>query len=164
MRMIFSSLAVAALMTACGPEPTAMVEVEADAPAPEASPPPMAAWSFVQSTGGVTLSHDAGSPAELRLTCLADRDQLEVFAAGLEPIGSEDRLTVGAGSVAHALVADLALPGPGVTASGPMEPALLDAIEAGQPLGVSYGATQVSPGSPGADLSRQFALACRSPQ
>lgn len=164
MRIVFSSLALAAALTACGPEPTPTVDVDAPPPSAQPSPAPVPApWTFGRSAaGGATLSHDAGSTAEVRIACQRNPDQLLVFAAGLEPIGSEDRLTIGAGGVAHALVADLSLPGPGVTASGSMEPALLDALEAGQPIGLSYGAQQITLGSPGADLARGFAAACRA--
>lgn len=144
-------LLTAALMglAACGrdeppaaPSPTEPPEVAA-APAapPPAAPPP--------SPSGVSAARlamvDATGAPVLYLSCANGAGNLLIHAPGLEPIGSEERLTLGAGDEAFAFVADLAAAGPGVTASGAAERDLFVRMSRGDPVSAVYGAHSVGP-------------------
>ena len=80
---------------------------------------------------------------------------LVIEAPGFEPIGSEDRLTLGAGDEAFAFVADLAAPGPGVTASGRAEADLFARMARGEPVSAVYGAQRIGPARAEARASLQ---------
>jgi hypothetical protein len=135
-------VAVAALLlTGCeGPEgPPA----PAPAPAPEpvltdspSSPPATA-------DGSVLAFLDASGVVKATLGCSADG--LRIALPMVQPIASEERLSIGTDGEAWALVADLSATGPGVTASGPPDPDLLDRLERGEALFASYGSQSVGP-------------------
>lgn len=144
----------AALLAGCGRAPE-------DSASPTAAPAEAGGWDLRSSGEGVTLALASGGGAALRLSCPAGRRQLTVTVAAFEPIASEERLSIGSGGDAHALVADSRGDGKrgGVTASGPV-PANLAALLAG-PVSASYGAQASGPHeAPPADLAAAFVAAC----
>lgn len=115
-------------------------------------------WTLEQSDEAAALvAYSAGQEA-LRVACAGG--QLIVHASGITPVASEERLSIGAGDTVVALVA---VPeGSSVQASGELDPALLTAIEAGQPIAANYGAQNAGPfAPPSAEDAKAFAAACR---
>lgn len=138
-----TALIAAALLglTACGreeaPAPTAPVE-----PLPIPSRPPL----VQPPEAPVSMAFvDASGAERLQLACRADAPAFRITVPGFEPIGSEDRLTLGAGDEAFAHAADLQAPGPGVTGGGPVDPDLIDRLARGEPVQAVYGAQSVGP-------------------
>jgi len=137
------------------------------APVPPAVAPPAEHWALGLGPDSAELAWlaDPADPedAPLRLIC-ARGEGFAVVAPAFQPIGSEERLSVGAGGDAFALVA-VAGEGPGgplVRATGAIEEPLLAAIESGQPIAASYGAQRFGPvGGPASAMSRAFADSCR---
>jgi len=153
------------ILTACearqGPaDPTPPATEPAAAPA--APPVPRSGWrpGATIEESALTYVDDSGRPV-LTLACVGT--ELRVSVPGFRKIGSEDRLTVGAGDEAFALVADLASVESGVVADGAIPPDLIDRIAQGQPVGAIYG-TQTLDTVPGPDeeTSRAFVSACRA--
>lgn len=135
-------LIVAALsLAACGQQetnaPTAPVE-----PLPEPSKPPL----VEPPAAPVEMAFKDASGAErLQLSCRADPAMLHIVVPGFTPVGSEDRLTLGAGDEAFAHVADLDASGPGVVGGGPIDADLMDRVGRGEPVHAVYGAQTVGP-------------------
>ena len=117
--------------------PTAPVE-----PAPIPSKPPLVQPPEAPERMAFV---DAAGVERLTLACQADAPVLRITVPGFEPIGSEDRLTLGAGDEAFAHVADLRAPGPGVTGGGPVDRDLIDRLARGEPVRAVYGAQSVGP-------------------
>ena len=131
---------------------------------PSALPTPgsEARWDLQSSGEGVALALlTGGVTTAVRLFCPAGTGRLIVNVPAFQPIGSEERLSFGSGSEAHALVADPrgdAQRG-GVTGSGPV-PGNLTALISG-PISVSYGAQKSGPHpAPPGKLAATFATAC----
>ena len=93
-----------------------------------------------------------------RLVCAVGQGFL-VLLPGLQQVGSEERLTLGAGAVAHGLVATAAETG--VQATGPIDDELLAVFESAEPIGVNHGYQNAGPFEPPAALRRAFADSCR---
>ena len=135
-----AALLIVALLAlaACGRE-------EAPAPAaPEAPPipskPPLVEPPAAPDRLGFV---DAGGAERLSLAC---RDgQMKVAVPGFQRIGSEDRLTVGAGDEAFAFAADLQAPDEGVVAGGAADADLLARLARGEPVSAVYGRQTVGP-------------------
>ncbi len=139
-------------------------------PAPDTgapTPPPTQApqWAFALGVNSVELAwltDAATAEAPLRMICA--RVDGFMVAATFKHIESEERLSVGAGGDAFALVAVAAegSGGPFVKATGPIEESLLAAIESGQPISASYGAQTFGPvEAPPEAMRRAFADTCR---
>ena len=121
-------LAVALLgLAACGRDeaPAAPETVE---PLPIPSKPPLVQPPAAPERMAFV---DAAGTARLTLACGADAPAFRITVPDFEPIGSEDRLTLGAGDEAFAHVADLQASGPGVTGGGPLDPDLIDRLARG---------------------------------
>lgn len=135
------ALLTVALLTlaACGrdeaPAPAAPAE-----PAPIPSKPPLVEPPEAPDRLAFV---DAGGVERLSLACEAG--QMRVAVPGFERIGSEDRLTVGAGDEAFALVADLEAPGEGVVGSGAADADLLARLARGEAVSAVYGRFTVGP-------------------
>lgn len=120
------------------------------------------AWDLQSSGEGaaLVLQTPSGAPV-LRLFCPAGRNQLLVNVRSFQPIGSEERLSVGSGGTVVALVAD-----PrgdpqrgGVTGVGPV-PEEIKAIVTGA-ISVSYGAQTSGPHPRAPDtVTAPFVSAC----
>lgn len=125
-------------------------------PAPTAAGPSM--WTLETGSGAAALvAYSAGQEA-LRVACAGG--QFIVHASEITPVASEERLSLGAGDSVTALVATPE--GSTVQATGGLDPAVLSAIEAGQPIAVNYGAQNAGPfAPPSADDAKAFVAACR---
>lgn len=158
MRTILAVAAVLVLATACDQSET---PPPAD-PVPAADPTtdPTAAPAVVPADGPELVFVDAAGVLTAILSCTTD--ELRIVVPGFQPIGSEDRLSVGTEGEAFALVADLAAPGPGVTASGAPDPDLLDRLARGEALSAMYGQQSAGPLTAASPGSLQAAVsACR---
>ena len=145
-------------LAACGRE-------EARAPAAPVEPPPIPSRPpLVQPPEAPDhlAFLDASGAERLQLAC--EGGDLQIVVPGFRPIGSEDRLTIGAGDEAFAHVADLSAPGPGVTGGGPVDADLLARLARGEAVRAVYGAQSVGPltaASPRALAA--FVERCRAP-
>ena len=130
-------------------------------PAPKPAAEPASEWAFGMGKNSVEMVHLVGGDArnpDLRLVCAVGQGFL-VLLPGLQPVGSEERLTLGAGAVAHGLVATAAETG--VQATGPIDDELLAVFESAEPIGVNHGYQNAGPFEPPAALRRAFADSCR---
>lgn len=118
-------------------------------------------WDLQSSGEGVALALLDGERTIVRLFCPAGQNQLLVNVPGFEPIGSEERMSVGSGGEVTVLVAD-SRGDPqrgGVSASGPV-PDDLAALIAG-PFSANYGAQDSGPHpAVPSQSARAFAAAC----
>jgi uncharacterized membrane protein len=169
MRSFSLSAAGSLLLISCGG-----ANKESDAAQNEAAPPPSAAaakanpaastprWELRANGEGSELALISGTePATVRLSCSAGGKSLLVNIPGFRPIGSEERLSVGSGDEATALVADPRGDGErgGVSASGSV-PDNLAVILKG-PVSASYGAQTSGPHpAPPPEAARDFVKAC----
>ncbi len=112
-------------------------------PAPVPAPP--SGWRLSSNADGISLELARNGASVAHFACLHSGRVFQAQGFSLNAIGSEERLTVGAGNEAHALVADPGASVTGVLGSGSISPALLEAIEAGGPLSLSYGAQMLGP-------------------
>ena len=143
MRIILAAVAVLLLPTACDRSET---PPPADpAPVPTAPPPaaPPAAPTVATADGSALAFVDAAGVPTATLSC--EPGKFRIVVPGFQPIGSEDRLSIGTEGEAFALVADLAAPGPGVTASGAPDPDLLNRLARSEALFALYGQQSVGP-------------------
>lgn len=131
----------------------------------EPAPEPSTRWESTASGEGAALylahAHLGGERA-VTLFCPARSDQLVVNVPTFRPIGSEERMTIGAGGTAVALVADSRgdRARGGVTGSGPIPPELVTILRG--KLAVSYGAQTSGPyAPPPAELAKTFLASCR---
>jgi len=100
---------------------------------------------------------------ELRIACRRNPRDLWVVVPSFRPIGSEERLSIGAGQEVVALVAHLEARPQGVEATGEVSAAFLRALAAGAPVSVSYGAQTLGEAAgPPKDMAERFARACNA--
>lgn len=153
--------AALAAVSACQ-EPADPAPAPAPDPAPAPAPGPTADWRSTSSGEGVGLTLvEAGRPV-ITLSCLRSPEGFRATVPGFTKIGSEERLSVGSGGEAFALVADLASDQPGVAATGEIPTGLLDRIEQGGAVSASYGAQTTGPHpAPTAEQARAFLTDCR---
>lgn len=141
------SLAVVAalLLLPSGCDRSETPPATAPTPAPVAPSPaaPPAAPSVAPADGSALVLVDGVGAPTATLSC--GPDGLRIVVPGFRPIGSEDRLSIGTDGEAFALVADLAAPGPGVTASGAPDPDLLNRLARGEALYALYGQQSAGP-------------------
>ncbi len=147
----------AVLLGGCGrDEPTVDPPTDIDIRSADA-----AGWDQQSSDEGAALVVASGGAPALRLFCPAGAGKLVVNIPAFRPIGSEERLSLGSGSEAVALVAD-SRGDPqrgGVTGEGPL-PAELEALLSG-PVSASYGAQVSGPhAAPPPESVKAFAAAC----
>ena len=102
-------------------------------------------WQSAASGEGAALFLPAGSGRAVTLFCPAGSGELLVNVPAFEPVGSEERMSFGAGGTAVALVADPSGDAQrgGVTGTGPLPDALGDIL--GGRIAVSYGAQTSGP-------------------
>jgi uncharacterized membrane protein len=119
-------------------------------------------WDLQSSGEGVALVLAGADRPAIRLFCPAGGKRLVVNVPGFRPIGSEERLSLGSGGEAAALVADSGgdRQRGGVTGTGAVPDTLAGLIKG--PVSASYGAQRSGPhpAPPGA-LSSAFVAACR---
>ncbi len=167
MRLATTLLTTAILLAGCGRGDAGQENAAAaggpSSPANDAAPHASdARWDLQSSGEGTALAFLIdGDAAAIRLYCPAGARQLIVNVPAFRPIGSEERLSLGSGSEAHALVAD-----PrgdpqrgGVTGSGAV-PDNLAALIAGA-ISASYGTQDSGPHpAPPQNVAAAFAAAC----
>ena len=168
MKRLAASLALLAL-TACGDDTPQAPAAPAppSAPVAPAAPPatvqqPAGGWAMqVSAAAGAALVHTGADGGEdLRIACRRNPTELWVSATRLRRIGSEDRLSLGAGNQVTALVADLRAEGAGVEAAGPIAPEFLTGLRTGGEIAISYGSQTVQLSPPESALAQRFADAC----
>lgn len=165
MRQTAAAAISALLASACSSNAPQNQLVNSAATAPEPNEPGPAGdlrWGLQSSGGGVALALLSGADRTmLRLFCPAGRHRLLVNVPAFRPIGSEERMSLGSGGEAVALVADSRgdRQRGGVSATGPT-PDNLQALIGG-PVAVSYGSQSSGPHpAPPAQSARAFAAAC----
>ena len=162
MKLLLLLATAAALLAGCGQAPDDSRAGKDSPTGPPAEPRRATGWDLQSSGEGVALALLAnGGGVTLRLSCPAGATRLLVNVPTFKPIASEERLSIGSGGEALALVADPRGDGKhgGVTASGPV-PANLAALLAG-PVAASYGAQASGPHeAPPAKLAAAFVAAC----
>jgi hypothetical protein len=132
-------------------------------PAAASTPDPTDAPAIPPPADGSDLAFMDGAGA-LAATLNCTPDELRIVVPGFQPIASEERLSIGTAGEAFALVADLAAPGPGVTASGAPDPDLLDRLARGEPLFAMYGQQAAGPLTASSPSALQAVVsACRHP-
>ncbi|MGE5564958.1 MAG: hypothetical protein ACM3YN_02215 [Parcubacteria group bacterium] len=146
-----ASLAAILLLAACG-KPAE----QAPAPKPAAPTPPPLVWSG----DGHALELWQDGLRLLKIEC--DRKTgLTVHGSQFKPVGSEERMSVGAGDVVMTLVATP--DGPAVKGEGAPDPDFLRAFGEGRKFAVNYGYQNMGPyDGPPRDLAEPFAAACMS--
>jgi hypothetical protein len=148
-------LAVLAL-AACGKP----AEQPKPAPTPASTPaPPPLVWS---AEDGALILRDHGAQL-LKIECAKDKG-LTVHGAQFKPVGSEERMSVGAGDVVVTLVAtpDDTVTPTAMKGEGAVDPDFLNAFAEGRKLAVNYGYQNMGPyDGPPTALAEPFAAACR---
>lgn len=137
----------------------------ADAPPAKAetpaAPKPANEWAFGLGANSAEMVHLIGGDPQrpdLRLVCAVGQGFL-IALPELKQVASEERLTLGAGSIAHGFAATPAARG--VQATGPIDDELLSVFESAEPIGVNHGYQNAGPFEPPAALRRAFADSCR---
>ena len=141
-------------------------------PAADDTPPPVEepeirpglSWSARVTGAGVSLvlSDAAGAPL-LHLACVRDRAVMTAEVERFEPIGSEERLTLGVGGEAFLFVADPTAERPsGVQAEAPISAEFLARLEDANEVSAVYGAQTLGPHlPPDPGSAALFVSACR---
>lgn len=130
-----------------------------EAPEPGANGP----WRLEASAtaGSALVFSDAQGVERLRLICRRGPAEFLVQAADVQPIGSEERFTLGFGDQLFTLVADVSSGLPFVEARAPLTSALIAALRSGRPIAANYGATNLGPHpAPAEEVRQAFARAC----
>lgn len=144
------------LAVACQPEAEPQPEVEAELP----SAVPEPGWTV---DGGDLLLHDEGGAQLLRLGC-SGGPPVELLArfGSFEPIGSEERLSLGLGEEIVTMVAQVVgAEGPGLIAAARFTPALGRQLELAGSISASYGDQTFGPvGPPGTAKVGTLLTAC----
>lgn len=169
MRIFGSIVFTALVLTGCGSKDGA----RDDAPATEAQTQlgikaiigsqesSSATWEFQSSGEGVALVYSKSGNVAVRLFCAIGANELLVNVPAFGPVGSEDRLSIGSGSDAVALVADTRgdKQRGGVSGTGAVPENLLSLVSG--PISVNYGDQNSGPYvAPIPKLARAFAAAC----
>ncbi len=153
-----AAVLLALTLAACGdatsrPHPRAYDEPEVTAP-----PPAKLAWDYA---GGELTLREEGADV-ISLACFEGREML-VRVAQFSPVGSEERLSVGAGNTVLTLVAspDENNDPPTVKAVGKVNDDFLRAVTEGRKVAANYGAQDMGPlEGPPADMAARFAADC----
>ena len=136
-RLAAASSMLLLILAACDPAPRDKPAAE---PPPIPSRPPLVRPPAAPDRLAFV---DAGGVERLSLAC--DGGQMRVAVPEFDRIGSEDRLTVGAGDEAFAFAADLQAPGEGIVAGGAIDADLLARLARGEPVSAVYGRQTVGP-------------------
>jgi hypothetical protein len=154
------ALASLLLLAACNqPAEQAPAETpKASEPAPTPSLAKPLAWTAGQ--GAIVLQE--GGADVLRIACTGG--QLLVHGERFKPVGSEERMSIGAGDAIAVLVAtpaDDRTP-PTVKGEGDADPAFLAALGEGRKIAVNYGYQNMGPyDGPPAAMAQAFVAGCR---
>lgn len=136
------------LLAACGKPAQKPVQ-----PSEPAAPPPQ-----VWSGDAHALSLWEDGVQLLTIEC-DPKTGLIVHGGQFKPVGSEERMSIGAGDVVVTLVATPE--GPAVKGEGPADPDFLRAFAESRKVAVNYGYQNMGPyDGPPRDLAEPFAAAC----
>ena len=154
---------VASVLIGCKPAEPAPGPEPAPAPLPNPTPVPSpdANWQAVVSGTGYALVRKQGGEDQVRLACVSDPGRLRVWVANFNPVGSEERLSVGFDDQVFIVVANSTKPGPGVDAEGPIPSAELAALPTAAQVGFSYEAQTLTVAAPEKALGEAFVEACK---
>jgi hypothetical protein len=154
-------------------------EQKANAPADGTAPPAVAddgrktppvlgpslakplAWAASASDEGNSIVLTEGGAAVLRISCIGD--ELVVYGERLKHVGSEERMSVGAGDIIATLVATAATDRnpPTVKGEGAIDEAFVRAVGEGRKIAVNYGYQNMGPyDGPPAEMAGNFVAAC----
>lgn len=153
----------AVLASSCQRQDTEAPAAAAQAPAESAAASAEGPWRLEASAaaGSALVFGDADGVERLRLICRRGPAEFVVQAADVQPIGSEERFTLGFGDQLFTLVADVSSGLPFVEAKAPLTPELIVALRSGRPIAANYGATNLGPHpAPEGDVREAFARAC----
>jgi len=144
MRRIISATMAMAALAGCGQGPPQTGNAASNALGNE--PVAAAGWQRATVDDGASLTFvDAQGRPQLRITCAAKSAKLLINVPGFAPIGSEERLSVGADGEVVTLVADTEGDKRlgGVTGQAPIPDELKQLLIA--PMSASYGAQSAGP-------------------
>lgn len=156
------------VITGCSPaEKAAEAPPAAPAASEPAQPAPIQAgpkWDVVSSgEGSALVLNDAAGEPVMQWACMSGPARLIVRVQPFNPVGSEERLSIGVDNEAYALVAASTKPGPGVQAEGEIFPDLLQRLPTATSIAASYGAQTVGPHMPPSkEQAEAFVAACRA--
>ena len=158
--------ALSALVAGCGTGQPAAPAGTADEPAAAPAAPVASAgqqWRFAATNDGAMLTLGGDASPAMRLGCMAEAREMLINVPSFRPVGSEERMTFGAGGTAETFVAD---PGGdrargGVSATGPVPDNLEQLLSGG--MSANYGSQNSGPHPPlTAAMLRKFVEACGS--
>lgn len=162
-----AAFVMTAVLTGCGrPADPAAPAADPAAPAPAPGPAPIRqglSWQLVSSGEGSALALlDASGEPVMQWACMSGPARMIVRVQPFDPIGSEERLTIGVDDEAYALVAASTKPGPGVQAEGAVDEGLLQRLQTATSVGAVYGAQTLGPHiPPSREQAEAFARTCR---
>lgn len=157
------AVAVVAI-TGCGEsEKSPRVQSNGQA-APTSSPAPAESqWTMQASAtaGAAIVLTDEGGKEVFRLACRRSPADLYAAVPLLRRVGSEDRLTLGAGDELAVLVVSMEGPEEGLRATGARQPAFVSALAEGRAISFAYGQRQITLPPLRLDVRTDFAAACQ---
>jgi hypothetical protein len=162
-----AAFTVAMVLTGCKPAEPAPAPGDAPeaAPAPLPTPSPMPSvdngWQAVVTGTGYALVRKENGQDKLRLACASQPGRLMVWVGSFNPIGSEERLTLGFDDHVFGVVAASTKPGPGVDGEGAIPTAELAHLPTAKTVGASYGAQTLTVDAPDRALANAFVEACK---
>jgi hypothetical protein len=152
------AITLALALTACGQSTQVSAPAPAEAPASQ-----QFHWNSISSGEGVALAlqDGAGAPV-LNLACLYAPQRMRITVSSFTKIGSEERLSFGAGDEPFVFVAQLDEAGPGVAAEREVSLDLVERLLNAAAVSANYGAQNVGPfTAPPREVAETFAATCR---
>lgn len=158
-----------AVITGCkpanpAPEPTGVEPPGGpNAPLPNPGPAPTTdnGWQAVVTGTGYALVLKEGGKDKLRLACASNPGRLLAWVGPFNPIGSEERLTLGFDDQVFGVVAASTKPGPSVEGEGAIPMTELAHLPAAKTVSANYGAQTLSVDAPEKALANAFVEACK---
>lgn len=158
-RTFAAAFSATLVLTGCGREPTA------DAPpAPTESAAPSQRWEAVASDEGTAIALLGEGDTQLfHLACLNGPSRMAAIAQPFLIVASEERLTLGVGDEAYALVVDTQSDQPGVRGEAVIDEGLLSRLAAAGEIEAVYGTQRAGPYAlPDAETLAAFIEGCRA--
>ncbi|HEX6859034.1 MAG TPA: hypothetical protein VF138_02375 [Caulobacteraceae bacterium] len=119
-------------------------------------------WEASASDEGNALVLFENSTEVLRIACLRGKGMV-VYGGRFKPVGSEERMSIGAGDVVVTLVATPTTDRtpPIVKGEGPIDPDFVSAVAEGRKIAVNYGYQNMGPfDGPPEDRAKNFQAGC----
>lgn len=150
------AITLALALTACGQS------TQAPAPAEPAAVPQFQWTSVSNGEGAALLLQDGDGAPVLNLACLYAPERMRITVSSFTKIGSEERLSFGAGDEPLVFVAQLDEAGPGVAAEREVSLDLVERLLNAAAVSANYGAQNVGPfTAPPREVAETFAATCR---